>query len=423
MGVPKTMGKKERHVLIIGGGVVGLCAAHYALQAGMRVTLWEREAEGGDNCSLGNAGMVVPSHFIPLAAPGMIAKGLRWMFDPQSPFFIRPRLSPALMRWAWLFYRHANASHVEQCRQLLLDLNMQSRALFAELAGKNDFGLQQRGLLMLCRTQQGLDEEAEVAEMAHRIGGRAEILDARATAAKDPAITMDVTGAVWFPDDCHLNPAMFSRVMRRLVREAGGEIRHATTLEKLEVSHGRVLAAYERGNRHDVDQLLVAGGSWSAEILRDLGMNLPLQAGKGYSLSMKSPPQLPGLCSIFCEAKIAVTPMEGSLRFAGTMEVGGLSLAIDPQRVKGIIKSVQPYFPAFSEQDFAAIRPWAGLRPVSPDGMPYVGWAPHQENVLIATGHAMMGLSLAPITGKIIADLAAGRNCGFELARMSPSRF
>jgi D-amino-acid dehydrogenase len=115
--------------------------------------------------------------------------------------------------------------------------------------------------------------------------------------------------------------------------------------------------------------------------------------------------------------------MEGSLRFAGTMEVGGLSLAIDPQRVKGIIKSVQPYFPAFSEQDFAAIRPWAGLRPVSPDGMPYVGWAPHQENVLIATGHAMMGLSLAPITGKIIADLAAGRNCGFELARMSPSRF
>jgi D-amino-acid dehydrogenase len=415
--------KKDRHVFIIGGGVIGLCSAYYALQQGHRVTIWEREPEKGDNCSLGNAGMVVPSHFIPLAAPGMIAKGLRWMFNPQSPFYVKPRLSPALMRWGWLFYRHANSAHVDACKQLLLDLNLRSRELFAEIAKESDFDFQQRGLLMLCRTQKGLDEEAEVAEMAHSLGSRAEVLDAAATAKMDPDITMNVAGSVWFPDDCHLNPNAFTSVMRERVRAAGGEILFGQSLDRIEHSQGKVHAIHSKGERFPVDQLLIAGGSWSAEILRELGISLPLQAGKGYSLTLTQPKQLPKLCSIFAEAKVAITPMNGSLRFAGTMEVGDLSLKINPQRVKGIVRSVQPYFPAFSEEDFAEITPWAGLRPVSPDGMPYLGRAPQHANVLIATGHAMMGLSLAPITGKIVADLLTENQPGFAMERLAVDRF
>lgn len=415
--------KSEGHLVVIGGGVIGLCSAYYALQRGMKVTIWEREKDHGDNCSLGNAGMVVPSHFIPLAAPGMLSKGLRWMFDPQSPFYVKPRLSPALLRWGWLFYRHATARHVEQCQQLLLDLNLQSRALFAELANEGDFGLQQRGLLMLCRTQHGLDEEAQVAVMAHQLGARAEVLDAAATAKMDPAITMNVQGSVWFPDDCHLNPAAFSALMKQRVRALGGEIRYGVPCERIEQAHGRVTAIYAHGERHEIDQLLVAGGSWSAEILRDLGMKLPLQAGKGYSLTLENPRQLPQLCSIFSEAKVAITPMNGTLRFAGTMEVGDLSLKVNPQRVKGIIRAVQPYFPEFGEEDFAAVKPWAGLRPVSPDGMPYIGRAPRHRNVLVATGHAMMGLSLAPVTGKIIAELAVEAKPSFDLSRVAVGRF
>lgn len=415
--------EKERHVVIIGGGVIGLCSAYYALQQGLRVTIWEREQEKGDNCSLGNAGMVVPSHFIPLAAPGMLAKGLRWMFNPQSPFYVKPRLSPALMRWGWLFYRHANSRHVDACKQLLLDLNLQSRALFAELAKDSDFDLQQRGLLMLCNTQHGLDEEAAVASMAHELGARAEVLDAAATAKMDPSITMNVKGSVWFPDDCHLNPQAFSAAMRDRVRAAGGEIIYGKNLESIEAGDGRVHAIHSKGERYAVDQLVVAGGSWSAEILSQLGLRLPLQAGKGYSLTLPHPKQLPQLCSIFCEAKVAITPMNGTLRFAGTMEVGDLSLKINPQRVKGIIRSVRPYFPAFSEEDFAGVAPWAGLRPVSPDGMPYIGRAPHHENVMIATGHAMMGLSLAPITGKIMADLLTQTSPSFPMAALAVDRF
>jgi len=415
--------QKNGHIWIIGGGVIGLCSAYYALQRGMKVSIIEREAEKGDNCSLGNAGMVVPSHFIPLAAPGMLSKGLRWMFNPQSPFYVKPRLSPALMRWGWLFYRHANSRHVEACQQLLLDLNLQSRALFAELSQEGDFGLSQKGLLMLCKTQHGLDEEAAVAAMAHSLGARAEVLDAAATAKMDPAITMNVAGSVWFPDDCHLNPNAFSALMRQRVIAAGGTIHYNTTLEKIEQHQGKVTAIHANGQRHEVDQLLIAGGSWSAEILRDLGMSLPLQAGKGYSLTLHNPKQLPQLCSIFCEAKVAITPMQGTLRFAGTMEVGDLSLKVNPNRVKGIVRSVQPYFPEFTEQDFAEVTPWAGLRPVSPDGMPYIGRAPQHQNVLIATGHAMMGLSLAPITGKIIADLAIDQPTGFPMNRLAAGRF
>jgi len=249
------------------------------------------------------------------------------------------------------------------------------------------------------------------------------VLDAAATAKMDPDITMNVAGSVWFPDDCHLNPNAFTAVMRERVRAAGGEILFGQSLDRIEHAQGKVLAIHSKGQRFPVDQLLIAGGSWSAEILRELGIHLPLQAGKGYSLTLTKPKQLPKLCSIFAEAKVAITPMNGALRFAGTMEVGDLSLNINPQRVKGIVRSVQPYFPAFSEEDFAEITPWAGLRPVSPDGMPYLGRAPRHENVLIATGHAMMGLSLAPITGKIMADLLDQRDPGFAMGPLRVNRF
>jgi D-amino-acid dehydrogenase len=413
----------DRHLLVIGGGVIGLSSAYSALKRGWQVTIWERELEHGDNCSLGNAGMVVPSHFIPLAAPGMLSKGLRWMFNPQSPFYVKPRLDFDLMRWGWLFYRHANARHVEASKKLLLDLNLESRALFAEMAKDNNFGLEQRGLLMLCRTQHGLDDEAEVAAMAHQMGARAEVLDFAATAKMDPSITMNVAGSVWFPDDCHLNPALFSQALRQRIIAMGGQIEYGKTLNRMDQQDGVVTSVYSQDQRFEVDQLLVAGGSWSAEIVKMLDFRIPLQAGKGYSLTLENPRQLPSLCSIFAEAKVAITPMNGTLRFAGTMEVGDMNLDVNPQRVQGIIKSIQPYFPEFTVADFAQVKPWAGLRPVSPDGLPYIGRTPHHQNVLIASGHAMMGLSLAPVTGEMIADFLTPEVSTERWKQLAPARF
>jgi D-amino-acid dehydrogenase len=413
----------NNRVIVLGGGVIGLCSAYYALQRGMDVTLVERELPGGDNCSMGNAGMIVPSHFIPLAAPGMIAKGLRWMFHPESPFYIRPRLDPALARWAWLFYRHSTTRHVEATRELLRDLNLESRRLFAELAGDEDFGLAKRGMLMLCKTAKGLDEEAAVATAARDIGLEAELLDAAATARLDPSITMDLVGSVYFPQDCHLDPARFLTSLRRRVLAMGGEIASGVEIDTLETRGGKVCALSGGGRRFEGGRFVIAGGSWSPSLLRQAGLKLPLQAGKGYSLTLPAPPELPQLCSIFVEAKVAVTPMAGSLRFAGTMEVGGLDLSVDPARVRGIVKSVHSYFPKFSEAHFAGIQPWAGLRPVSPDGIPYLGPVPGLPNLIAATGHAMMGLSLGPVSGRLVADLLAGEPSFRTIDRMAAGRF
>ena len=410
-------------VIIVGGGVIGLCSAYYALKRGFPVTVIEREAAGGDNCSLGNAGMIVPSHFIPLAAPGMMAKGLRWMLNPESPFFVRPRLDPALARWGWLFYRHSTERHVEASRELLRDLNLESRRLFAELDTEEDFGLVRRGLLMLCKTAKGLEEEAEVAEAARQIGLKTKVLDGAGTAALDPAITMDVAGAVWFPQDCHLDPMRFMASMRRRILAAGGTIESGVTIDRLETGNGRIVAVSGDGRRFEGGKFVIAGGSWSAGLLGTVGLKLPLQAGKGYSLTLPSPPELPRLCSIFAEAKVAITPMGSALRFGGTMEVGGLDLTINPARVHGIIKSVHDYFPRFSERDFAGVAPWAGLRPVSPDGVPYLGQVDGLPNLIAATGHAMMGLSLGPVSGRLVADLLAGDTPFRPLDALAPGRF
>ncbi|MES2474646.1 MAG: FAD-dependent oxidoreductase [Verrucomicrobiota bacterium] len=414
---------KSDRVIIVGGGVIGLCAAYYALKRGFAVTVIEREVVGGDNCSLGNAGMIVPSHFIPLAAPGMISKGLRWMFNPESPFYVRPRLSPALLRWGWLFYRNSTARHVAASRNLLRDLNLESRRLFAELSQDEDFGLVQRGLLMLCKTRKGLDEEAHVAMEAREIGLQADVLDAATTAALDPDITLDVAGSIHFPQDCHLSPMRFMASMRRRILALGGEIESGVTISEIETRGDRVVAVTGNKRRFEGEKFVIAGGSWSAELLEKVGLHLPLQAGKGYSLTLPSPPELPRLCSIFAEAKVAITPMDGALRFGGTMEVGGLDLSINPARVRGIVRSVNAYFPKFSESDFEGIQPWAGLRPVSPDGIPYLGEVPGLTNLSAATGHAMMGLSLGPVTGRLVADLLSGDAPFREIAALAPSRF
>ncbi|MEO8613816.1 MAG: FAD-dependent oxidoreductase [Luteolibacter sp.] len=393
---------KKEQVIIVGGGVIGLCSAYYALKRGFSVTVIEREAAGGDNCSMGNAGMIVPSHFTPLAAPGMISKGLRWMFNPESPFYVRPRLNLDLMRW---------------------DLNLESRRLFAELSDEGDYGLVKRGLLMLCKTAKGLDEEAEVSHAANQIGLKSQVIDATGAAELDPSVTMDIAGAVYFPEDCHLDPARFMAAMRQRVSDLGGVFESGVEIDGIETKNGQVVSVSGNGRKFEGKRFVLAGGSWTPKLLDLVGVKLPLQAGKGYSLTMPSPPELPQLCSIFAEAKVAITPLGNSLRFSGTMEVGGLDLSINPARVRGIVKSVHAYFPKFSELDFDGIKPWAGLRPVSPDGIPYLGNVRGLPNLIAASGHAMMGLSLAPVSGRLVADLLAGDPLFRPIDAMDVDRF
>ncbi len=211
--------------------------------------------------------------------------------------------------------------------------------------------------------------------------------------------------------------------IRRRVLEAGGIIESGVTIDGIETRNGQVVAVTGNGRRFESTKFVVAGGSWTADLLKFVGVKLPLQAGKGYSLTLPSPPELPELCSIFAEAKVAITPMGGTLRFGGTMEVGGLDFSINSARVRGIVKSVHAYFPMFTERDFDGVKPWAGLRPVSPDGVPYLGSVPGLSNLVAASGHAMMGLSLGPVSGRLVADLLAGDTPFRPIDAMDTGRF
>jgi D-amino-acid dehydrogenase len=413
------------NILIVGAGVAGLCTAYFCARRGFDVTVVERHAAQRDGTSFGNAGMIVPSHFIPLAAPGMVALGLKWMWNPASPFYIKPRLDAELFSWGCKFWRASNAEHVRRAAPLIRDLSLASRTCFEEFAAQPgmDFGLVKKGLLMLCQTEHTWREEIKTAGQARALGIPAEVLDARQTAALDPAARMNIFGSVYFPKDCHFSPARFMAVLQSRLERLGVQFAWEHEALDFKIANGRVHAAVIAGGGEiEADEFVLCGGSWSPQLARRLGLNIPIQAGKGYSLTLPKPRQLPQICSILTEARVAVTPMGGTLRVGGTMEIAGLNEEINPVRVRSIIDSFCRYYPEFQPADFDGVQPWSGLRPCSPDGLPYVGRTAKFANLSLATGHAMMGMSLGPITGKLIAGILSNEIPMAALTLLSPDR-
>jgi D-amino-acid dehydrogenase len=414
-----------KQVLVIGAGVVGLSTAYYCALRGHRVTVVDRGTFDDENCSYGNAGLVCPSHIIPLAAPGMVALGLKWMRSPESPFYVKPRLDADLLRWGWKFYRAATPEHVARCAPLLRDLSFASRTCFEQFARRhgNSFQFEHRGLLCLCKTEHRLEEEALVAKNANELGVKAEVLGAKETATLDPNIQMNIAGSVYFADDCHLTPGLFMAALKQAVVGLGATISWQTTVREWRQSRGRIEGLRTSKGDLQADEYVVSAGSWSQQIARPLGLNLLLQAGKGYSLTVPKPRQRPAIPAILTEGRVAVTPMGESLRFGGTMEIAGLNEDINPARIRGILKTIPKYYPQFSADDFARVHPWRGLRPCSPDGLPYVGRTTRFSNLCLATGHAMLGLSLGPITGKIAAEIISGETPSIDITLLNPDRY
>jgi D-amino-acid dehydrogenase len=415
-----------KHILVVGGGVIGLSTAYHALGRGHRVTVLEREGPDGNGCSFGNAGMVVPSHFVPLAAPGAISLALRFLGRRDSPFGVKPRLSLDLLRWGLRFARSATRAHVARAAPILRDLHLAGRRGYEELAqGESGavFGLEKNGLLMLCKTAHGLAEEAATAELARTLGVPAQVLSPDEAAALEPGVRLDVAGAVYFPLDCHLDPGRLMGALRRRVTERGGDLAWGTTVTGWRVRGDRVDAVATNRGEVSADEYVLAAGAWSSAMAHDLGVRLPLQAGKGYSLTLEHPRRQPRICSILTEARVAVTPMGGALRFGGTLELTGLDLGVERARVRGIVRSIPQYLPDFSREDFDDVPVWSGLRPCSPDGLPYVGRFARYQNLSAATGHSMMGVSLAPVTGRLLAEILAGETPSLDVRALNPDRF
>jgi len=386
----------------------------------------DRNPDQRDGCSFGNAGMIVPSHFVPLAAPGMIQLGLKWMWNPESPFYIRPRASWDLLAWLWKFKQACNSRHVNQAAPLLRDMHLASRECFDRLNSElpGGFGLMKHGLLMLCRTQSSLSEEVETAKLAAKLNVDAQVLDAEAVTKLDPNIDMDIRGAVYYPQDCHLSPNRLMATLQSRLVDAGCQFHWQTEWTGFTSNGDQIKSIRTNAGDVEADEVLVCGGVWSEAIAQQLKISLPMQAGKGYSLTLEEPCQQPSICSILTEAKVAVTPIGSSLRFGGTMEIAGLNESISQSRVRGIVQSIPKYFPKFRAEDFADCQPWVGLRPCSPDGLPYLGRSSRWRNLVISTGHAMMGISLSMVSGRIASEIIDDVPPEIpNLGLLSPDRF
>lgn len=412
-----------KHIGIIGGGIIGLSSAYYLHKAGHRVTVFD-SGSVTDSCSLGNAGMIVPSHIVPLAQPGMIAKGMRWMLKSTSPFYVKPRLNADLMRWGWLFYRHSTPEHVERAIPVLRDLSLLSKKLYQDLAANGDleFEWQERGLLMLYKTAAAEREMAEEAEVANHAGIEARVLTGQQVQDLEPEARVTVRGGVLYPGDAHLNPGQLVRSLVTYLQKEGVTILENHPVTGFAMSGSRVMAIHARGS-YEVDEVVVAGGAWSPEVARQLGLNLPLQGGKGYSFMLQNVVNNVRVPAIMLEARATATPMGIDLRFAGTLEVAGTDMTMNMNRVRGIVEAINQYYPDMPVTMPAVETVWRGLRPCSPDGLPYIGRSERYENVVMATGHGMMGLSLGPATGKLVSEIIDGPAKTMDVAAFRPERF
>jgi len=418
----KAATKRREDVLVIGGGVIGVCVAYYLTQAGRQVTLVEK-GEICSGCSSGNAGLIAPSHSIPLPAPGVLRKALKWMFDPESPFYLKPRLDLDLLWWLWRFRAACKRTRMRRAMPILRDLNHASKELYDELASDDDlrFAYEQKGLLELFVTEQGARECTKAAELLQEFGIELNLLDAAQARAMAPNALPAVLGGVYSPGDVHIDPAEFTTQLARLAESRGARLRTSTEVLGFETSARRVSAVVTTRGDFCPHHVVLAAGAWSASLAKGLGIKLPVQPAKGYSITVTRPAKAPRVPLLLSEAKVAVTPFGETLRFAGTLELAGLDLSINRRRVAAIRRAVRKYHRCHEGGELIEI--WRGLRPCTPDGLPVIGRSAAYEDLIIATGHGMKGICLAPITGNLVAQLVCDEEPLLDLTPLSPERF
>ncbi len=411
--------------IIIGGGIIGLFTAYYLLEKGVEVTIVDK-SDLKVNTSTGNAGMIVPSHIVPLAAPGMISKGIGWMFSSKSPFYIHPKLDKKLFEWSWLFYRAANTKHVEKSIPFLKNISLLSKALYHEFNLRHqeaqDLQMTEKGLMMLYQTAEVEKEEIEFAQLARKHGLEAEILTPEDISTIEPNLEVKARGAVFFPGDAHLSPANLYNFLKKFLVKKGVKFISNAEVLGFEKRLGKVTAILMASGSLPAEKVILCGGAWSAELAQKLSFKLPMMGGKGYSFIQENQPEIKQ-AAILTEMKVAVSPYGEKVRFGGTMEIAGTDESINLNRVKGIFETINRFYPDFQSKFPEESQIWKGLRPCSPDGLPYIGAAPGYENVWFGTGHGMMGVSMAPATGKILAELHQKNTSPMDIKAFEVGRY
>jgi len=412
----------QKKVIIIGGGIIGLCSAYYLQKEGHHVTIVD-QSNLDTGASYVNAGYLSPSHIIPLSAPGVMKKGLQWMFNSSSPLYIKPRLNSDFLNWVWAFNKSCTANHVKKAAPVIRDISVLSQKLYEEIKTSEKFTAQyeKKGLLMLCQTEKLLEEELKMAELAVELGLEAKAIGPNELKELEPNVEINAIGAAYFKCDHHSTPHEFMTEMKSYLKNAGVTFYSNEKVEDIEVTNQQITALKTNKQTLTADEVVLAAGSWSALLSKKLNLKLLLQAGKGYRINTEKHTGIT-IPAILAEAKTAVTPMHGFTRFAGTMEIAGINHNVNKVRVDAIANAARDYYPNLNitqeEKDNVA----CGLRPVSPDGLPYIGKSNKCKNLTIATGHAMMGWSMGTATGLLVSQIISNKKTILDLDPFHPDR-
>ena len=410
-------------VVIIGGGVIGCACAYFLTRRGVSVTLVEK-GKVGHGCSYGNAGWIVPSHSLPLPMPGMLRQATKWLLRPDSPLYIKPRLDADLARWLLRFLSFSTHRHVRHAAPVLAGLARHSLDLFRDFVeehGADSIRFRQAGLLFACNTQMGLVKAREELEVVGELGVPGRMLDADALRAKEPALTGPLTGGVWYESEAHAEPLKTVEKLADLAADQGAVIIPDTEVREIETTGGHITALRTTRGRIGGAQFVLAAGSWTPRLARLLKLRVPIEAGKGYALIVE--PVSPELTvpTALVEKRVGLTPRDGSMRLAGTMELAGLDESITQRRVDAIVRAAREFVSLPREPRI--LETWGGMRPCTPDGIPMIGRPKGWNNLTIAAGHAMLGLTLSLATGELVADLCTGDTPAVDPELFRSTRF
>jgi D-amino-acid dehydrogenase len=370
---------------------------------------------------------VCPSHFVPLATPGIVKQGLKWMLNPQSPFYVKPRLSWSLMQWGLKFMQMATPENVEKAAMPLKDFALVSQHWYEEWAKlpQFKFAYEHKGLLEIFQTDKVADHSHHLVKKAHELGlTDTRLLNQEELFALEPQHKMNAIGAVYFACDAHLYPNKLMKQLIEDLKSKGVQFCLGETVKSFEKENGKIKSVITDKNKYTPDAVVLATGSWSREMAQQLGITMPLMPGRGYSITLENSPYQTNYPSVLVEGRVALTPMDGNkMRFGGTMEITTTQAPPQMNRVVGVLKAVKKFFPEFDIPTPSWEQVWYGYRPCSADGLPYLGRSRKIQNLVIATGHSMIGLSLGAGTGKLVSEIIDEKPTSIDISFYNPERF
>jgi D-amino-acid dehydrogenase len=412
--------------IIIGGGIIGLSSAYYLQQQGWQVTVLDK-GDFSDNCSYGNCGYICPSHFIPLATPGVVKQGLKWMWNSKSPFYVQPKLDFNLIDWGMKFMRIATPKHVNEAAIPLRDIAMLSQKEYVSWLQQTgfNFAYEHKGLLEIFQTDAGEAHAHHTIEKAHKIGlTDTALLSREQLQALEPHTPLNARGAILFNCDAHCYPNKLMQNLLQYLPAAGVQLKPNEEVVQIEKKGNRISKVITASSAYEADAVVLATGSWSRQVAALMDVKVAMMPGRGYSYTLENSPYKVNYPAVLIEGRAAITPMDGNkIRFGGTMEITSHKTPPRSNRVQGILDAVKRYYPEFDIPMPTMDKIWYGYRPVSADGLPYIGRSKKIDNLVVATGHSMLGLSLGAGTGKLVSEILQGKPTSMNITPFNPDRF